>query len=126
MEAQAEGRRPIPRINDPAPDFTAMSTHGEITLSQFLKKGKWVLLFAHPADFTPVCTTEFIEFARRYKEFKDLACEIIGLSVDSIYSHIEWLRHMAETDKVKVEFPVVADPDKEGANLYDLINPAGG
>ena len=112
------------KIGSKAPDFTANTTKGPITLSQF--RGKWVLLFAHPADFTPVCTTEFIQFAKRYKEFKDLGCEVIGLSVDSIYSHIEWLRHMEESAKVKIDFPVVADPEKVVANLYDLINPEVG
>ena len=86
MEAQE--RQPIPRIGDPAPDFKAMSTHGEITLSQYTKAGKWILLFSHPADFTPVCTTEFIEFSRLAPEFEKRNVQLIGLSVDSIYSHL--------------------------------------
>jgi len=108
------------KIGSQVPDFTANTTQGPITLSQY--RGRWVLLFAHPADFTPVCTTEFIEFARRKPEFDALGIQIIGLSVDSIYSHIQWLRDMEQQANVTFDFPVVADPDKKVANLFDLIN----
>lgn len=108
------------KIGSAAPDFSAQSTLGPITLSKF--RGKWVVLFAHPADFTPVCTTEFIEFARRTPEFEKLDTQLIGLSVDSIYSHIEWLRQLQQKGGVKVNFPVIADPNKEVARLYDLLN----
>lgn len=108
------------KIGSAAPDFTAQSTLGPITLSKM--RGKWVVLFAHPADFTPVCTTEFVEFARRLPEFEKLDCQLIGLSVDSIYSHIEWIRQMQEVTGVKVRFPVIADPNKEVARLFDLLN----
>ena len=108
------------KIGSQVPDFTANTTMGPITLSQY--RGKWVLLFAHPADFTPVCSTEFVEFARRSKEFEELGIQLIGLSVDSIYSHIQWLRDMESQADVKFNFPVVADPDKTIANQFDLIN----
>ncbi|MEM1613395.1 MAG: redoxin domain-containing protein, partial [Thermoplasmatales archaeon] len=79
----------IPKIGEKAPDFQANSTKGIVTLKDF--RGKWVILFSHPADFTPVCTTEFIEFAKRYEEFEKRNAQLIGLSVDSVYSHIAWL-----------------------------------
>src|SRR5213596_3068595 len=122
MEAQE--RQPIPRINDPAPDFKALSTHGEITLSQFTKAGKWVLLFSHPADFTPVCTTEFIEFARNYPEFERRNIQPIGVSVDSIYSHIAWVRNIEQNFNVKVSFPVIADLDQKVAQAFGMVHEA--
>ncbi len=123
MEAQAEQRRSIPRINDPAPEFKAMSTHGEISLSQYLKQGKWVLLFSHPADFTPVCTTEFVEFSRLAPEFEKRNVQLIGLSVDSIYSHLGWEQNIEQHFGVKVPFPIIADRNMEVAALYGLIHP---
>ena len=121
MEAQE--RQPIPRINDPAPDFKALSTHGEITLSQFTKAGKWVLLFSHPADFTPVCTTEFIEFSRLAPEFEKRNVQLIGLSVDSIYSHLGWEQNIEKNFGQRVPFPVIADRNMAVASLYGLIHP---
>src|SRR2546427_3971113 len=121
MEAQE--RQPIPRINDPAPDFKALSTHGEITLSQFTKAGKWVLLFSHPADFTPVCTTEFIEFSRLAPEFEKRNVHLIGLSVDSIYSHLGWEQNIEKNFNQRVPFPVIADRNMAVASLYGLIHP---
>jgi len=78
----------IPRILEPAPNFEAKSTHGVIRLEDYTSKGKWVMLFSHPSDFTPVCSTEFIEFARRSEDFERLNVQLIGVSIDSIYSHI--------------------------------------
>jgi peroxiredoxin (alkyl hydroperoxide reductase subunit C) len=111
----------IPRINDPAPDFDAKSTQGQIKLSDY--KGKWVVLFSHPADFTPVCTTEFVEFARRSGEFKDRGAQLVGLSVDSVTAHIAWIRNMEQHFDVKVDFPVIADLDTKVAQRYGLIHP---
>jgi peroxiredoxin 2/4 len=91
----------IPRINEPAPDFEVTSTHGLIRLSNYTGKGKWVLLFSHPADFTPVCTTEFVELARHAPEFEKHNVQLIGNSVDSVYSHIAWVRNIEENFKVK-------------------------
>ena len=112
----------IPLINEPAPEFQAKSTHGVIRLSDYTAKGKYVLLFSHPADFTPVGTTEFIEFARRSGDFEKLNVQLIGVSVDSIFSHIAWVRDIEELSGVKVTFPVIADLDTKVAQAYGLIH----
>ena len=114
----------IPRINEPAPDFQAKSTQGVIRLSDYTSKGKWVLLFSHPADFTPVCTTEFVEFARNYPEFQKRNVQLIGVSIDSIYAHIAWLRNIEQNFKVKIDFPVVADLDQKVASAYGMVHEA--
>jgi peroxiredoxin 2/4 len=113
---------PIPRINEPAPDFEAKTTHGQLKLSDL--RGKWVVLFSHPADFTPVCTTEFIEFARRAREFKELGVQLLGLSVDSVPAHIAWIRNMEGHFGIHVDFPVIADLDTKVAERYGLIHPS--
>jgi peroxiredoxin (alkyl hydroperoxide reductase subunit C) len=112
----------LPRINEPAPDFEAKSTQGMLKLSDF--KGSWVVLFSHPADFTPVCSTEFIEFARRAEEFKKRGVQLIGLSVDSVPAHIAWIRNIESHFDVKIDFPVIADLDTKVAQKYGLIHPA--
>ncbi len=116
---------PAPRarieLNAPAPDFEANTTQGPIRFSEFTK-GKWVILFSHPADFTPVCTTEFIEFARRGEEFAKRGVQLVGNSVDSVYSHIAWIRNIEERFGVKVTFPVIADLDQKVARLYGMIH----
>lgn len=112
----------LPRLNEPAPDFTAKTTHGEIKLSNY--RGKWVVLFSHPADFTPVCSTEFIAFARRQKEFEALGVQLIGLSIDSVHAHIAWVRDLEAIFGVSVEFPVIADLDMKVSRLYGMIHPA--
>lgn len=114
----------IPRINEPAPEFNAKSTHGMISLGHYTNAGKWVLLFSHPADFTPVCTTEFIEFARRYDEFEKRNVQPIGVSIDSVYSHIAWMRNIEENFKVQVKFPVIADLDQKVARSYGMVHEA--
>jgi peroxiredoxin 2/4 len=116
-----EAASTLPRLNEPAPDFQANSTHGPLKLSDY--RGKWVVLFSHPADFTPVCTTELTEFARRAPEFEKLGVQLIGLSIDSIYSHIAWIRNMEEHFKVKVGYPMIADLDMKVAGLYGMIHP---
>jgi peroxiredoxin (alkyl hydroperoxide reductase subunit C) len=121
METAAQAPRGLPRLNEPAPDFEAVSTQGPIKLSNF--RGKWVILFSHPADFTPVCTTELTEFARRNEEFKKMNVQLIGLSIDSIYSHIAWTRNMEQHFKVKVDYPMIADLDTKVAQLYGMIHP---
>ena len=112
----------MPRINDPAPDFEAKSTQGPLKLSDY--KGKWVVLFSHPADFTPVCTTEFVEFAKRADEFKQRNAQLIGLSVDSVPAHIAWIRNIEQNFGVKIDFPVIADLDTRVAQTYGLIHPS--
>ncbi|HEX8160669.1 MAG TPA: peroxiredoxin [Pyrinomonadaceae bacterium] len=112
----------IPRINEPAPDFEAKTTNGTLKLSDL--KGKWVVLFSHPADFTPVCSTEFVEFARRSDEFKQRNVQLVGLSVDSVTAHIAWIRDLQKHFDVKVDFPVIADLDTKVAQKFGLIHPA--
>ncbi len=111
----------MPRINEPAPQFTAKTTHGEISLSDY--KGKWVVLFSHPADFTPVCTTEFIAFAKAFDDFQKLNTQVIGLSIDSIYSHIAWVRNIQDNFGIKIPFPVIADLDMKVAHKYGMVHP---
>lgn len=111
----------LPLIGDPAPAFEAESTHGMIKLSDF--QGKWVLLFSHPADFTPVCTTEFIAFAQDYDEFTKRDVQLIGNSVDSIFSHIAWIRSIEQNAGVEIKFPIIADLEMNVAHAYGMIHP---
>ena len=117
----------MPLIGDIAPSFKAVTTQGEINFPEDFK-GKWVILFSHPADFTPVCTTEFMTFASMADEFKSLNTELIGLSVDSLYAHIAWLRKIQELEwkgmkKVEVKFPLIEDIKMEIANKFGMIQP---
>ena len=111
----------LPQLNKKAPEFSAKTTHGKISLSDY--KGKWVVLFSHPADFTPVCTTEFIAFAKKNEAFQKLNTQVIGLSIDSIYSHIAWVRNIEDNFDVKIPFPVIADLDMNVAKTYGMIHP---
>ena len=114
----------IPRILEHAPDFETKSTHGVIRLSDYTAKGKWVMLFSHPSDFTPVCSTEFIEFARHNDDFEKLNVQLIGVSIDSVYSHIAWIRDIEQMSGVQIKFPVVADLDQKVSQLYGLVHEA--
>lgn len=116
----ATGR--MPRIGDTAPDFTAMTTHGEIQFSKW-QEGKWVLLFSHPADFTPVCSTELTEFARRAGEFEKRGVKMIGVSVDSIHSHLAWVQNLKQILDVHLPYPLIADSDRKVSELYGMIHP---
>ncbi len=109
------------QLNGPAPDFVAATTHGEIRLSEW-KPDSWVILFSHPADFTPVCTTEFVEFAKRYDDFEQRNVALLGCSVDSTFSHIAWMRNIEEKFGVKIRFPVIADLDQKVSRLYNMIH----
>lgn len=111
----------LPRLNEPAPPFEAVTTHGSIRLSDY--EGSWLILFSHPADFTPVCTTEFIGFAEIYPELQKRNVELLGLSVDSVFSHIAWMRNIEEKLGVKIPFPVIADLNKDVATLYGMVMP---
>ncbi len=113
----------VPRLelNGPVPDFEANSTHGPIKLSQWAKD-KWVILFSHPADFTPVCTTEFVEFGKMFHEFEKRNVALIGNSIDSVYSHIAWTRNIEQNFGVKIPFPVIADLDQKVARLYGMVH----
>ncbi len=108
-------------LNGPAPDFEANTTAGPIQLSKW-QAGRWVVLFSHPADFTPVCTTEFVEFARLTPEFEKRNVALLGNSVDSVYSHIAWIRNIEEKHGVQVTFPVIADLDQKVSRLYGMIH----
>jgi len=111
----------LPRLNQPAPAFEAPTTHGTLRLSDY--EGSWLILFSHPADFTPVCTTEFIAFAEIYPELQKRGVELLGLSVDSVYAHIAWIRNIEEKMGVKIPFPVIADLNKEVASAYGMVMP---
>lgn len=117
----------MPLIGDIAPSFEAITTQGKISFPKDFS-GKWVILFSHPADFTPVCTTEFMTFGSMIDEFKNLNTELVGLSVDSLYSHIAWLRKIQELqwkDKknINVTFPLIEDIKMEVAKAYGMIQP---
>ena len=117
----------MPLIGDPAPSFKAVTTQGEINFPEDYS-GKWVILFSHPADFTPVCTTEFMKFATMADEFKAINTELVGLSVDSLYAHIAWLRKIQEIEwngmkNVEVKFPLIEDIRMDVANKYGMIQP---
>jgi peroxiredoxin (alkyl hydroperoxide reductase subunit C) len=124
VETAASPVTRIPRINEKAPEIEAKSTHGVIKLSDYAAKGKWVLLFSHPADFTPVCTTEFVEFARRYDDFDKRNVQLVGNSVDSVYAHIAWVRNIEQNFGVKVKFPVIADLDQKVAKAFGMVHEA--
>ncbi len=111
----------MPRINEPAPDFNAKTTDGMRALSDY--KGKWLVLFSHPADFTPVCTTEFMGFAKAADDFKALNCDLLGLSIDSVHSHIAWMRSIEEKFGVEIPFPIIEDLSMNVAKAYGMIHP---
>ncbi len=119
---------PMPRIGDPAPEFTAETTQGTIHFPNDYK-GSWVILFSHPADFTPVCTSEFMTFASLEDKFAKANCKLIGLSVDGLYSHIAWLRTIKEKIQfkgmkdVEVKFPLIEDITMNVAKKYGMIQP---
>jgi peroxiredoxin (alkyl hydroperoxide reductase subunit C) len=112
----------IPRIGDTAPDFKAVTTEGELQFSQWQGKD-WVILFSHPADFTPVCSTELSEFARRNDEFTSRNTKLIGLSIDSIHSHLAWRENLKQIMDVELPYPLIADLNTEVAQKYGMIHP---
>ena len=117
----------LPLIGDKAPAFQALTTNGTINFPDDYK-GKWVLFFSHPSDFTPVCTTEFMTMASMKEEFTQMNVELLGLSVDSLYSHIAWIRKIEELEwngmkNVKIDFPVIADLNTKVSTLYGMLQP---
>ena len=118
----------LPRIGDKAPEFKAVTTQGDINFPADYK-GKWIILFSHPADFTPVCTSEFMTFAKREPEFTALNCQLVGLSIDGLYSHIAWLRIIKDKidfkgmKNMEVKFPLIEDITMEIAKKYGMIQP---
>ncbi|MEC9476223.1 MAG: peroxiredoxin [Planctomycetota bacterium] len=108
------------RLGDQAPDFEAVTTDGPIQFSSW-QDGRWTILFSHPADFTPVCTTEFVEFSRIQEDLDRKGVALIGCSVDSLHSHIAWLRDIEERFSVRINFPVIADLDQSVSRLYGMV-----
>ncbi len=113
------------RIGIKFPEVEVNTTQGKIKLPDHFK-GKWFVLFSHPADFTPVCTTEFVGFQKQYEEFKKINTELIGLSIDQVFSHIKWIEWIKEKLGVEIEFPVIADDTGELANMLGMISPEKG
>jgi peroxiredoxin (alkyl hydroperoxide reductase subunit C) len=129
MEQPSENQIvPMPRIGDKAPEFKAITTQGDINFPADYKD-HWVILFSHPADFTPVCTSEFMTFAKREPEFEALDCKLVGLSIDGLYSHIAWLRTIKDKieykdmKNIEVKFPLIEDITMEVAKKYGMIQP---
>ena len=117
----------LPLIGDKAPEFKALTTKGTVNFPEDYK-GKWVLFFSHPSDFTPVCTTEFMTLASMQEEFKEMNVELLGLSVDSLYSHIAWVRSIEDLEwkgmkNIKVSFPVIADLNTKVSMKYGMLQP---
>ena len=113
----------LPRIGDRAPDFDAATTHVSDFNFSVWQEQDWVVMFSHPADFTPVCTTEILEFARQYERFSARRVKLIGLSVDSVHSHLAWIQNMKEKMGVVIPFPLIADVDMKVSQLYGMIHP---
>jgi peroxiredoxin (alkyl hydroperoxide reductase subunit C) len=119
MDETVSPPRPL-RIGDPAPNFTARTTKGEVSLHQY--RGRWLVFFSHPADFTPVCTSEFIALAKAAPAFEAIDCALLGLSVDSLYSHVAWMRAIRELSDIEVPFPVVEDPSMAIGRAYGMLD----
>ncbi len=114
----------LPRLNEAAPNFHAKTTHGDRSLLDY--KGKWLILFSHPADFTPVCTTEFIGFQKHAEIFRKMNCELLGLSIDSLFSHLAWIQNIKEKFGVEIGFPIIEDIKMEVARTYGMVHPGAG
>ncbi|NNC33247.1 MAG: peroxiredoxin [Croceitalea sp.] len=122
METLNETLNSMPRIGDTAPDFEALTTKGRIRLSDYAKE-KWLVMFSHPADFTPVCTTEMSGFAQRKPEFETLNTELLGLSIDSVHAHLGWVNNVRKNTGVYFDFPIIADIDMKVSKLYGMLQP---
>jgi peroxiredoxin (alkyl hydroperoxide reductase subunit C) len=112
----------MPRIGEKAPDFDAITTTGPLKLSEY-NQGSWVVMFSHPADFTPVCTTEMSAFAEQKDWFAERNTKLLGLSIDSIHSHLAWVNNVREKTDVYLDFPIIADLDMKVAQLYGMLHP---
>ena len=124
MEQNSEPKVSMPLLGDKFPDLKVQTTHGVMNIPAD-KKGKWFVLFSHPADFTPVCTTEFVSFQKRYDQFQALGCDLIGMSVDQVFSHIKWVQWIKETLGVEIKYPVVAANDSIASKL-GMLHPGKG
>ena len=122
MENERLASQPVmPRLNEPAPGFEAKTTAGPRTLEDFA--GRWLILFSHPADFTPVCTTEFMAFAKAHDRFQEMNCDLLGLSIDSNFAHVAWIRNIQEKFGVRIPFPIIEDLSMKVASAYGMIQP---
>ncbi len=124
-EEYTEEEYTLPLIGDKFPEIKAQTTAGKVKLPEYFK-GKWFVLFSHPADFTPVCTTEFVAFEKRYAEFKKLNCELMGLSIDQVFSHMKWKEWIKDNLKVDIEFPIIADDNGDIAEQLGMLHPNKG
>ncbi|HEX69185.1 peroxiredoxin [Candidatus Bathyarchaeota archaeon ex4484_231] len=120
-----EAKIGVPLLGDKAPSFEAQTTKGKIRFPDDYR-GRWVVLFSHPADFTPVCTSEFVAFQKRYEEFKKLNCDLIGLSIDQVFSHMKWAEWIKEKLGITIEFPIIADDMGRIASLFGMVHPKKG
>lgn len=120
MDKQIDERAVPLRLGDPAPDFRARSTQGDVRLSAW--RGRWVILFSHPADFTPVCSTEFVGLAQRHAEFEARNCRLLGLSLDSLYSHLAWVKALKQRFGIEIGFPILEDPSMAIGRAYGMID----
>lgn len=121
MTEPAPTQPKVPRIGEPAVPFRVRTTMGERSLTDY--RGRWLLLFSHPADFTPVCTSEFIAFGKAFDRFQALGCDLLGLSVDSLFSHLAWVRGIRETFGVEIPFPIAEDLSMAIATAYGMVHP---
>jgi len=119
-----EQKTNMPLLGDEFPELKVETTHGPMNIPGDLK-GKWFVLFSHPADFTPVCTTEFVAFQKRFDQFQELGCELIGMSVDQVFSHIKWVQWIKDELKVDIQFPIVAANDQIALKL-GMLHPGKG
>ena len=119
-----ENENKMPLLGDEFPKLSVQTTHGPLNLPEDMK-GKWFVLFSHPADFTPVCTTEFVAFQKRYDEFEELGCQLVGLSVDQVFSHIKWTQWIKENLDVEIKFPIIAANDSV-ASALGMLHPHKG
>lgn len=115
----------MPLLGESLPELEVQTTHGKLKLPDAFK-GKWFVLFSHPADFTPVCTTEFVGFQKQYEEFQALNCGLIGLSIDQVFSHIKWVQWIKDNLKIEIKYPVIADDTGKVAERLGLIHPGKG
>lgn len=115
--------RGLPRIGDPAPDFSAVTTQASEFSFSAWQEQHWVVLFSHPADFTPVCTTELVAFAHQYDRFRKRSVKLIGVSVDSIHAHLAWIKNIQDNLGVTIPYPLIADSDRQVSELYGMIHP---
>jgi peroxiredoxin (alkyl hydroperoxide reductase subunit C) len=114
----------FPLLGDKFPELKVKTTHGEMNIPADFK-GKWFVLFSHPADFTPVCTTEFVAFQKRYKEFKEMDAKLIGMSIDQVFSHIKWVQWIKENLDIEIEFPIIAANDQIAMKM-GMLHPGKG